>query len=94
MEKLIKITVEVDKPQEEEINPELFNNFMKQFAIWDYSSISRDRYLALSYQEKEKLIKNCYNDIKTVAVVTLVNFLFFLEEKQPCLSDMLRQENL
>ena len=46
--------MEVDKPQEEEINPELFNNFMKQIAIWDYSSISRDRYLALSYKEKEK----------------------------------------
>ena len=56
--------MEVDKPQEEEINPELFNNFMKQIAIWDYSSISRYRYLALSYKEKEKLIKNYYHDMK------------------------------
>ena len=64
MEKLIKMIMEVDKPQEEEINPELFNNFMKQIAIWDYSSISRYRYLALSYKEKEKLIKNYYHDMK------------------------------
>ena len=64
MEKLIKMTMELDKPQEEEINPELFNNFMKQIAIWDYSSISRDSCLALSYEEKGKLIKNYYHDMK------------------------------
>ena len=58
------MTMEVDKPQEEEINQELFNNFMKQSAIWDYSSISRYSYLALSYEEKEKLIKNYYHDMK------------------------------
>ena len=56
--------MEVDKPQEEEINPELFNNFMKLIAIWDYSLINRDSYLALSYEEKEKLIKNYYCDMK------------------------------
>ena len=48
MEKLIKMTLEVDKPQEEEINPGLFNNFMKQITVWDSSLISRDSYLALS----------------------------------------------
>ena len=93
MEKLIKTTMEVDKPQEEEINPALFNNFMKQIAIWDYSSISRNSYLALSYKEREKLIKNYYHDVKNRSSGEF-NFSFFLEEKQPCLSEMLFQENL
>ena len=56
--------MEADKTQEEEINPELFNSFLKQITIWDYSLISRDSYLALSYEEKEKLIKNYYHDMK------------------------------
>ena len=41
-----------------------FNNFMKQIAIWDYSSISRDSYLALSCEEKEKLVKSYYLNMK------------------------------
>ena len=37
---------------------------MKQITIWDFSSISRDSSLALPYKEKEKLIKNYYDDMK------------------------------
>ena len=58
------MTMEVHELQEEQINQELFNNFMKQSAIWDYSSISRYSCLALSYEKKEKLIKNYYHDMK------------------------------
>ena len=50
---------------QEEIKPNLFNNFMKGIPIWDYGSISRDSYLAFSYDEKEKLITNYYSDMNS-----------------------------
>lgn len=37
---------------------------MKQIITWYYGSISRDSFLALSYEEKEKLIKNHCHDVK------------------------------
>ena len=65
MEKLIKITTMEANNTQEEIDPNLFNNFMKQILIWDYGSVSSDSYLALSYDEKEKLIRNYYSDMKS-----------------------------
>ena len=38
---------------------------MQQISILDYSSISRESYIALSYFEKEKLIRNYYFDMKS-----------------------------
>ena len=37
----------------------------QQIPIWDYSSISRESYIALSNFEKEKLIRNYYSDMKS-----------------------------
>lgn len=45
---------------EEKIDENLFLEFMKKVAIWDYVSISRQNYLALLHQEKEKVIKQYY----------------------------------
>ena len=37
---------------------------MKKITIRDYASITRDSYLALSHDEKEKLIMRYYFDMK------------------------------
>ena len=39
--------------------------FMKKVTVWDYASITRDSYLALSHDEKEKLIRRYYFDTKS-----------------------------
>ena len=53
----------------------LFLEFTKKVTIWDYASISRESYLALSRHEKEKLIKHFYS-ISIVEVAT-VSYLYF-----------------
>ena len=66
MENLIKISMEVQQPEAQvEIDPELFEKFMQQIPIWDYSSISREGYVALPNFEKEALIRNYYVDMKS-----------------------------
>ena len=37
---------------------------MKKVTVWDYASITTDSYLALSHDEKEKLIRSYYSDMK------------------------------
>ena len=54
----------VDKIQEE-IDPTLFGQFMKKVTVLDYLSISRDSYPVLSHDEKEKLIRSYYSDMKS-----------------------------
>ena len=61
MDKLINM---VDKIQEE-IDPTLFGQFMKKVTVLDYLSISRDSYPVLSHDEKEKLIRSYYSDMKS-----------------------------
>ena len=60
MEKLINIA---NNTQEFEAN--LFGQFMKKVTIWDHASITRDSYPALSHDEKKKLIRRYYLDMKT-----------------------------
>ena len=48
----------VDSPQPEaqvEIDPDLFGKFMEQIPIWNYSSISRESYIALFNFEKKEI---------------------------------------
>ena len=37
---------------------------MKKVSIWDYALITRDSYLDFSHDEKEKLIRRYYFDMK------------------------------
>ena len=68
MENLIKMSMEVQQPEAQvEIDPELFEKFMQQIPIWDYSSISREGYIALPNFEKETSIRNYYVDMKSKA---------------------------
>ena len=57
MDKLINISENI----QEEFDTNLFGQFMKKDSIWDYASITRDSYLALSQDEKEKLIRRYYS---------------------------------
>ena len=38
---------------------------MNKVVVWDYASITRESYLALSHDEKEKLIRRYYSDMKS-----------------------------
>ena len=46
-------------------HPTLFIQFMKRLRVWNYVSITRYSYLARSYDEKGKLIRICYSDLKS-----------------------------
>ena len=61
MEKLIAIADNV----QEDIDTNLHGEFMKNVTIWDHASITKDSYLALSHDEKEKLIRRYYFDTKS-----------------------------
>ena len=54
---------------------------MQQISIWDYSSISRESYIALSYFEKEKLIRNYYFDMKSRGSSNF-DIIFFIMSKR------------
>ena len=60
MNKLISITNNATKT----FDKQLFSEFMKRVTIWDYANISRENYLSLSHDDKEKIIRQYYFDIK------------------------------
>ena len=58
----------VDSPQPEaqvKIDPDLFGKFMEPISIWNYSSISRESYIAPFNLKINKLIHNYYSDMKS-----------------------------
>ena len=55
MNTLIKITENTSK---------LFTQFKKKVPMWDYANISKENYLSTSYEDKEKIIKQYYLDMK------------------------------
>ena len=60
MEKLITLP---DNTQEE-FDADLLGQFMKKVTIWNHASITTDSYLALSHDEKERLIRRYYIEMK------------------------------
>ena len=78
---------------QEEIDTDLFGQFMKKVTIWDYGSITRDSYLSLSHDEKEKLIRRYYSDMKIRSKFLLIYFFSCLRGSS-CLIDALCRENL
>ena len=79
MENLIKMSMEVQQPEAQVvIHPDLFGKFMQQMPIWDYRSISRESYIALSNFEKEKLILNYYFDTQRRGTDKFDIFYFLL----------------
>ena len=63
VEKLINATM-ADNIQEH-IDPNLFGEFMKKVTVWDFASITRDSYLVVFHDEKEKLTRSYYFDMKS-----------------------------
>ena len=49
----------------ETFDENLFIEFMKKVAIWDYFAISKNDYLTLSEQEKKDKISKYYSDMKS-----------------------------
>lgn len=48
----------------EKFDESLFVDFMKKVPIWDYYSISKQDYLAMSENEKRQKISKYYSDMK------------------------------
>ena len=61
MNTLIKITENTP----ETLDAQLFTQFMKKVSVWDYANISKENYLSLSYNDKEKIIKQYYFHMKS-----------------------------
>ena len=72
--------VEQTSSTEENFDESLFVDFMKKVPIWEYYSISKQVYLAMSEQEKRDKISRYYSDMKNrnVAVGEFhLNFFLF-----------------
>ena len=54
-----------DNSEEEEVNVDLFNSFMKRITIWNYSFVTREHYLSLLNHVKEAMLKKYYIDMKS-----------------------------
>lgn len=49
---------------EDKIDEQLFQRFMLKNPIWDFHSLTREQYLALSKENKVELIKSYDNSMK------------------------------
>ena len=66
MENLMKAAENFEKTSVEEVfNENLFIEFMKKVAIWDYHAISKNDYLTLPEQEKRDKISKYYSDMES-----------------------------
>ena len=79
MENLMKAAENFEKTSVEEVFDEnLFIEFMKKVAIWDYFAISKNDYLTLSEQEKRNKISQYYSDMKSRKSGGKHLFVFFI----------------
>ena len=60
MDKLISIANNAS----ETLYEELFGEFMKKVTLCDYTNISKGSYLSLSHDEREKIIRQYFFDMK------------------------------
>ena len=65
MDSLIKAADNFQSASAEKIKQELFVEFVNKMPIWDYYSVSREQYLALSDAEKRERISRYYFDMKS-----------------------------
>ena len=73
MDKLINIADNI----QDEFDADLVGQYMKKVTVWDYASIAKDSYLALSHHEKEKLISRYYSDMKSRGSGKFLHYLIF-----------------
>ena len=56
MENIIKMMMDAPQPEVQvKIHPYLFGKFMQQIPIWNYSSMSRESFIADSNLKKKKI---------------------------------------
>ena len=85
MEKFLQMvdqTSEVSNTQQ--INEDLFKEFLSKNPVWVFHNISREEYIAKSNSEKESLIINYYNEMvkgKSLICIVLVFVLYLIEIK-------------
>ena len=85
MEKFLQMvdqTSEVSNTQQ--INEDLFKEFLSKNPVWVFHNISREEYIAKSNSEKESLIINYYNEMvkgKSLICIVLVFVLYLIEVK-------------
>ena len=60
------------------INEDLLQSFMKKGTVWDYYNVTKERYLALSWEEKENYIEQCYIEMIKKSSDGKSSFLTFL----------------
>ena len=60
MDNLIKM---VDSVVEDKIDEKSLAQFMNKILVWDYNSMSKENYLALTRDQKEKIIRDYYSDM-------------------------------
>ena len=76
MENLIKASEQYQAvANEDDINIQLFNEFVKKISIWDCKCILREHYLSLAKHEKKAMIKHYYREMKTRR--SGKNFIYF-----------------
>ena len=61
-----------------QINEDLLESFMKKVTVWDYYNITKERYLALSWEKKENHIKQDYIEMVVLSSDGKSSFLTFL----------------
>ena len=85
MEKFLQMvdqTSEVSNTQQ--MNEDLFKEFLSKNPVWDFDNISREEYIAKSNSEKESLIINYYNEMvkgKSLICIVLVFVLYLIKVK-------------
>ena len=81
MESLIKASENYQAvAKNEEINIELFKQFMIKVTVWDYSCVSRE-HLSVPNQEKEAMLRKYYTDMKARSKFIFVSCLVWHDEK-------------
>ena len=92
MHNLIKAADNFQASPFEEIDEQLFMEFMNKVPVWEYYGISREVYLSCSDSDKRDKINKYYSDMKSRSSGGKHFFIFFLwifERMQPKLVGIL-----
>ena len=74
MDNLIKM---IDSVVEDKIDKKLLVQFMNKITVWDYNSMSKENYLALTRDQNKKIIRDYYSDmLKRCRMIMVCIFLF------------------
>ena len=66
----------------QQINEDLFKEFLSKNAVRDFHNISREEYIAKSNSEKESLIVKYYNEmVKCKSLIYIVFVLYLMKVK-------------